>query len=107
MNIAVELDRSIPVLRMEGRLDARGASMLDEKVAALPASTAHLVMDMTKVDYLSSIGIRSLIVTEKTLRGRHGGVLLVGVTPFVAKVLEMVGLSREFQHFDRSGKAVD
>lgn len=105
MNISLQLDRTVPVLRLEGRLDARGAASLDEQMSAL--SGAHWVFDMAKVDYLSSIGIRSLITAEKTLRSRHGRVLLAGLAPFVTRILEIAGLLREFQQFDDSAQAVD
>jgi anti-anti-sigma factor len=104
MTISLLLDRSIPVLILEGRLDARGASELDEKL--LEVAAPHVVLDMTAVAYLSSMGVRSLIVAEKTLRRNNGTLLLAGIPPLVARVLELAGLLGEFQRFSEKTAAV-
>ncbi len=103
MNISVRTDRSIPVLTLEGRLDARGASLLDEQLADLRA--AHVVLDLTGVAYLSSMGVRSLLVGEQTLRRAGGGLLLAGLPPMSARVLELAGILGEFQRFSDAGAA--
>src|SRR4051812_18611607 len=90
-------DDSIPVLTANGRLDAHGAVEFDEVWQSVPADVSHIVIDLTQVNYLSSIGIRSLISIEKTLRTRHGNLVLAGVTKFVSAVLETTGLLKEFQ----------
>ena len=90
-------DDSISVLTAKGRLDAHGAIEFDEVWQLVPADVSHVVIDLTQVDYLSSIGIRSLISIEKTLRTRHGNLVLAGVTKFVSAVLETTGLMRELQ----------
>ena len=89
-------DDSISVLTANGRLDAHGAIELDEVWQLVPTDVSHIVIDLTQVNYLSSIGIRSLVSIEKTLRTRHGNLVLAGVTKFVSAVLETTGLLREF-----------
>ena len=53
---------------------------------------------MTAVDSLSSVGISSLVLAEKSFRERHGRTILAGLSPFVARILETTGLLREVQH---------
>jgi anti-anti-sigma factor len=98
MRASFRLDRSIPVLSVEGRLDARGAAAFDEIWRTLPPESTHVVLDLTAVDYLSSVGIGSLVLAEKSLRERHGRTFLAGLSPFVAKILETTGLLRELRH---------
>ena len=85
------------MLTANGRLDAHGAIEFDEVWQSVPADVSHIVIDLTQVSYLSSIGIRSLVSVEKTLRTRHGNAVLAGATKFVFAVLETTGLLREFQ----------
>jgi anti-sigma B factor antagonist len=98
MSLSFRLDRSVPVLSVEGRLDARGAAAFNQAWKTLPPETSHVVLDLTAVDYLSSVGIGSLITAEKSFRERHGRMILAGLSPFVARILETTGLLREFQH---------
>jgi len=90
-------DESIPVLTASGRLDAHGAIEFDAVWQSVPADVSHIVIDLTQVTYLSSIGIRSLVLIEKMLRARHGNLVLAGMTKFVSGVLETTGLLREFE----------
>src|SRR5215469_224680 len=98
MRTSFRLDRSIPVLSVEGRLDARGAAAFVEVWRTLPPESTHVVLDLTAVDNLSSVGISSLVLAEQSLRERHGRTILAGLSPFVARILETTGLLRELQH---------
>src|SRR5262249_44489928 len=98
---------TIPTLTANGRLDAHGAAELDEVWQSVPADVSHVVFDLSGVNYLSSIGIRSLVSIEKTLRSRHGHLVLTGVTRFVSAVLETTGLLREFQAAASLNEALD
>jgi anti-sigma B factor antagonist len=107
MNVSFRLDRSVPVISVQGRLDARGAAAFDEVWKTVPPETAHLVLDLTGADYLSSIGIRSLVTAEKSLRSRRGRLVLAGMSPFVARILETAGLLRELQHASNLAAAIE
>lgn len=105
MDIAVRNHHSIPVLTLTGRLDARGAAEFDESLACLTAP--HIVLDLSAVAYLSSMGIRSLAVAEQAHRGNGGAVLLAGLPPMVSRVLAMAGLLGQFQLFDDTAAALE
>src|SRR5262245_11301401 len=107
MSVSFRLDRSVPVLSVQGRLDARGAAAFDEIWKTLPPETSHVVLDLTQVEYLSSVGIRSLVTAERSLRQRHGRTTLAGLSPFVARILETTGLLRELQHVPNVPAAVE
>ena len=49
-------------------------------------------IDLSEVGYLSSLGIRSILVLEKRLKARDGGLVLAGLTPLVQNVLRVSGL---------------
>jgi anti-anti-sigma factor len=105
MEISLRLERAVPVLSLGGRLDARGAMSLDEKLGELKGP--HVVLDCTGVAYLSSMGVRSLITGEQNLRKAGGGLLLAGLSPMVARVLELSGIFGEFQRFATAADAVE
>jgi len=98
MQISLRLDGPAPVLSVEGRLDARGAAEFDQTWQTLPPGAAHVIVDLTKVEYISSIGLRSLITAERQLRQRRGRTTLAGLSAFVKTVLRTTGLLGEFQH---------
>jgi anti-anti-sigma factor len=99
LNVRQEILDAIPVLSLTGRLDSYGASILDEQIALVNADIRDLVLDFTSVEYLSSVGVRSLLKVQKTLSASSGGVILVGLSPFVRQVLELAGLLEQFRVF--------
>jgi anti-anti-sigma factor len=107
MPVLLKLERSVPVLSVGGRLDARGAVAFDEAWATLPAETTHVVVDLTGMDYLSSLGIRSLVTAEKSLREHNGWTILAGLSPFASSLLNTVGLLGQFQHVPDVAEAVE
>ena len=104
MEISLRFERSIPLLRLTGRLDARGAAELDDALRELKG--AHAVLDVAGIAYISSMGVRSLVVAEQNLRNAHGALCLAGLSPAVARVLEMAGILGEFQRFASAEDAV-
>jgi len=97
MEIHVERADAILILSLDGRLDAFGATQLDEALkSALTPEDALVVLDMANVPYLSSGGIRTLLATEKVLKPRGGGIQLCGVQSYPLKVLAMAGFDQVF-----------
>lgn len=92
MQVRVTSEKDIFILSLEGRLDHKGASDLEDALTALPGEPSHLILDMRGVDYLSSMGIRSLIAWEKILKKRFGAIILCELTPWVSQVLRVAGL---------------
>jgi anti-anti-sigma factor len=97
MNITLATHDAVPVLTLSGRFDGYGATLFDQKVELLAHEATACVLDLASVQYISSIGLRSLLHAEKRLRQQHGGVVLIGLTPPIRQVLEMVGLLDHFR----------
>ena len=49
----------------------------------------HLVLDFTGVDYISSAGLRVLMLAAKQARAQKGFLALAGVQPLVREILEI------------------
>jgi anti-anti-sigma factor len=92
VNIDVSFVDGVPVLRLEGRFDGVGAVAFDERTGALDTAVVHWVIDVSGLRYLSSLGIRSIVVLEKRLKAHDGGLVLAGPTPPVQNVLRLSGL---------------
>ena len=97
MEIVSDRTDNILTISPAGRLDAFGASQLDEAVKQFVADDDFfVVIDMGNVPYLSSGGIRILFATEKMLKRRDGGIHLCNVNAYPLQVLEMAGFDQLF-----------
>lgn len=81
-------------ITLSGRLDIIGTGEIEGKFAALSATAERrLVVDLTGVSFLASIGIRALITNAKAQQQRGGRmVLFVGDNAPITKTLETTGI---------------
>lgn len=106
MDIKFDLEDSVPVLELHGRLDGYGASLFDETVRSFGEGVREVVIDLSSVDYISSSGIRSLLKLDKSLRRKGGRFILVKPSAFVAQVLESAGLMQQFMTAESVAEAL-
>jgi anti-sigma B factor antagonist len=88
------LDGDILKITLDGRLDVEGTRAIDLKFTALTATKrAGILVDMTGVSFLASIGIRTLLTSAKVASNRGGKLVLVNPQPMVRDVLDRSGVS--------------
>ena len=84
----------LPSLRIEidGRLDTPGSAEFDRIARPALETERFAIVDLAACAYISSTGIRSLLMSAKQLNARSGRLFLACARPEVAQVLEMAGL---------------
>lgn len=88
-----QLDGRILKINLRGRLDVAGSQETDATLAALTAAPiSAVIVDLSKVVFLASVGIRTLLLTAKALSSRGGKMVLLNPDAGVARVLEMSGV---------------
>lgn len=88
-----ELDNNIRLIKLAGRLDVIGTGEIETRFAGYcSGDKVRVVVDMSEVDFLASIGIRLLTLTAKSVASRGGRMALVGPIPDVQHVLEITGI---------------
>ena len=98
---------SIRYVVIDGRLDGPGSDAIGTKFAALSKfEGGRMVVDISQVTFLASLGIRLLVVNAKNLKA-HGGhmVLFVGDNEAVASNLEATGISTLIPMFTKLSEA--
>ena len=88
------LDNGIVKVNLSGRLDLLGAQDIDMKFTALTATkNAPILVDISEVTFLASLGIRTLLSSAKAVSMRGGLMVLCNPQPNVMEVLEASGVS--------------
>ncbi|MFP4528125.1 MAG: STAS domain-containing protein [Candidatus Kapaibacterium sp.] len=106
MEIQITEKNSVPVLVLEGRLDAVGARDLDSRAADIPESRCYAIINMGRVNYISSVGIRSLLKIEKNMRSRGGRSILCALSGDAMSAISMSGLDRSVTMYDTPDEAL-
>jgi anti-sigma B factor antagonist len=77
---------------LTGKLDIAGAQKIELPLATLAGTRSSLVIDLTGVDFIASIGIRQLVMAAKAVARGAARLILLDPTPAVTDALETSGL---------------
>ena len=78
---------------LSGRLDTTTAPELEKELRALLPETNVLALDFAALDYISSAGLRVLLVAQKEMNKKNGQMTLTHVNATVMEVLEVTGFT--------------
>ncbi|HEY1856595.1 STAS domain-containing protein [Acidocella sp.] len=78
---------------LDGRLDIAGSAKIDIPFNVAAGTNRHVIVDMSAVTFIASIGIRTLVIGAKTVQRRGGKLLLLSPQPDVEQVLETIGVT--------------
>ena len=92
MTINVERDFELVTLEITGRLDTTTSPNLDSVINELPEDTKELIFDISRLEYISSAGIRVLLGAYKKMNTNHGIMRIEKANDMVREVFEMTGL---------------
>ncbi|MCL2480270.1 MAG: STAS domain-containing protein [Spirochaetaceae bacterium] len=80
-------------LSIEGRLDTTTSSQLHDALIPAFDESKEIVLDFSKVEYISSAGLRVLLIGQKTANSKGAAMKLCGVSEEIMEVLEMTGFN--------------
>jgi anti-anti-sigma factor len=95
---------------LDGRFDIQGAEEVDTRFGELAESSKAMIVDLSKVTFIASLGIRTLMLSAKTLIRRGADMAVCGANENVEKVLrgtgfnEVAGLYPDFDSAARTLK---
>ena len=78
-------------LKVCGWLDTQSSPELEKTVAGLDGSVETLVLDLEKLEYISSAGLRQIVAAHKKMNGK---LTLRNVQPDIMSVLTMAGFDK-------------
>ena len=88
------------VIEVKGRLDAVTSPKLEEECQGLiDQGEKSMVMDLGGVDYISSAGLRAILVLARKLNGSGGQIRFCGLKGMVQEVFSISGFTSLFPVF--------
>lgn len=95
------------ILRLDGRLDVASAPMLERKINNLiEEDHYYLLLDFSRIDYLSSAGMRVLLSAAKKLMSKKGNLILFSISEDVNEVIKMAGFDKILRIFSSEKEAL-
>ena len=94
MNIIVTDCESYIRLIVDGRVDTNTSSQLQQAILSAFQKSKDIVVDFLNVPYISSAGLRALLIGQKTATSKGGSMKVTNVSETVMNILEMSGFSK-------------
>jgi anti-anti-sigma factor len=83
-----------PTFVLRGRLDAETVAGVEAELLRVVAETDHhLVIDAKALDYISSAGLRAVLMAIKRMRAKGGGLSITGMRAAVREVMDLTGIT--------------
>jgi anti-sigma B factor antagonist len=89
-----EIIPGVTRLNLRGRLDAPGAQIIDQAFARMAGAQERLIVDLSRVSFIASAGLRTLIAGARSLIARQGRMVCLDPDPLVEQVLVRSGVDR-------------
>src|SRR5262245_22457972 len=107
MNITEDKRGNVILLGIKGRLDASTANQLEEKLlASIDAGERRLALDCSQLDYISSAGLRVLLLAVKRLSRSNGKMVLYALKDQIKEVFDIAAFSPLFPSFTTQEEAL-
>ena len=106
MEISERKVGDVCVVGLNGRLDSGTSDSLAQRLHQLiDGGERRLVIDAEKLDYISSTGLRVLLVAAKRLKTADGKIVLSSLKPHILEVFEIAGFKSIFPIYDTADQA--
>jgi anti-anti-sigma factor len=91
MNIVATSRENSTILSLSGRLDTTTAADLEVNLIEKINTGLDVVLDFARLEYVSSAGLRVLLMGEKAAKGKDITIKLINVSADIMEVFEMTG----------------
>ena len=105
MTLDVSERSGYALVTITGSIDGKTAPEVQEQLRPVFEGSGNVVMDMSAVDYLSSAGLRLLLLIYRDFTARRRRVVLAGLSPEIKTVMQHTGFLGFFSVADNVAQA--
>jgi len=81
------IENGVTKVSLSGRLDVEGALKIDNEFTEITTQNKNVLVDLSDVPFIASLGIRTLVVGAKAAANNGGKMVLLNPQPNVEQVL--------------------
>jgi anti-sigma B factor antagonist len=96
MTIETTMDGENVIATVKGEIDGKTAPQVQSELLGALLSGSRLLVDMREVSYLSSAGLRMLLLLYRQVAAKKGKVVLAGVSEEIRDTMSMTGFINFF-----------
>lgn len=105
MDVSIKQQNGLTVLFVDGRLDTASVRDFENEYTAHLEAGTRIVLDLSRLEYISSAGIRAILLLAKELKNLKGSLAVSGLSGMVKEVFSMTGCDTLFPVFETASEA--
>ena len=106
MKINITEQEDITVVQVAGDIDSKTAPEFERNARAATEKSRLIAIDLTGVGFMSSAGLRVLLMVYRSIRSQEGNVILVGVSEDIQDVMSTTGFINFFSIVETPDEAL-
>lgn len=105
--LELEQDQNAYILKVSGRIDGSNAGELQSQIQdSLPQEANCVILDLNDLDYISSAGLRVILLLAKSMKSKNGKLSMCSVAGPVKDVFTISGFSAIIPTYDNRASAL-
>jgi anti-sigma B factor antagonist len=106
MDIRIKEIEDITVVTLIGEINGRNAPDIQEQLLPLAQPGCRLLLDMSDVSYMSSAGLRILLMLYREIDSQHGCIVLSNLQEFIEDMMSVTGFLDFFIAYSNQTEAL-
>ena len=110
MQVTITSIKGVTLIELAGSLDGKTAPEVERQVLPGAEGQSKVILDLSKTDYVSSAGLRMLLLLYRQLKAKGGKMALVGMSEEIKDVMSNTGMIKFFlvaDHLDAGIAALE
>jgi anti-sigma B factor antagonist len=97
MEVKQTKNNDVDIVQITDRLDSNTSAQCEEQlVSIIDSGNKKMVIDFSQLEYISSAGLRVLLLAAKKLKSVDGRIVIAALKPHIREVFDIAGFSSIF-----------
>ena len=98
--LKIETVETVTVIKLIGDIDAKTTPAIQEEILSVARSHDKVIFDMSQVAYMSSAGLRMLLLLYRTADFQNTNLIMSGLTEDIRDMMKITGFLNFFTTYD-------
>ncbi len=94
MNFSKEIKNNYLIIKPSGKIDATNSDDFTESLKKLLENKNKIIINFEDIDYISSAGLRSILIIAKEAKNRDGKLVLCSLKEHIMEIFEITGFTK-------------
>ncbi len=106
MDVKIKQQGEISIIALIGKLDSASSNEVQDTILEKITPGVKFVFDMQACDFISSAGLRVLLIIAKRIKINNASAAMAGLSDEIMEVMKMTGFDEMFDSYPTVDEAI-